>query len=108
MTLRSMPCDGCGGDCEDSLCQSWQQWFLSGWERMNRYYAWHQMDRKGREESHFTYELPHIVASPCDGCRCESWCDTPCSLRLKWWDERMELIRRRACRGADTKAEPVR
>ena len=32
---------------------------------------------------------------PCPGCPCEPWCDTPCSLRLRWWDDRMALLRRK-------------
>lgn len=107
MTLRpGMPCDGCGEDCRSSFCQLWQEWFLQGWAAMNRFYAWQKEDARGKK--HFTYELPHMQESPCEGCHCESWCDTPCSRRLKWWDERMDIIRRRAGHGTDTKAKPVR
>ena len=102
------PCDDCPEGCENRNCQSWQNWFVQGWEAMNRFYAWHQMDKKGYQSRCFTYELPHMAASPCKGCCCESWCDTPCALRLKWWDERMARIRRRINRGVERQTETVR
>ena len=89
------PCKLCRrSDCEEMDCGRWQMWFLESWAAVNRY-AWAQMDEKGRQEPKgFVYGLPHENKSPCEGCLCESWCDTPCSLRLKWWDARIGRYRR--------------
>ena len=90
------PCKLCRRqDCEETACGKWQVWFLESWAAVNRY-AWAQMDEQGRQEPKgFVYGLPHEDRSPCDHCLCSAWCDTPCSLRLKWWDARMGRIRRR-------------
>lgn len=91
---KNIPCKVCRlRDCQDMDCQRWQQWFLEGWGDVHRY-AWEQMDRQGkRERSKFCYELPHLQRSPCDGCVCEGWCDTPCAKRLNWWDRRIHAKR---------------
>ncbi len=93
---RKRPCKLCRRrECKEMECGRWQAWFLESWAAVNRY-AWAQMDEKGRQEpKRFVYGLPHEYKSPCEGCLCEGWCDTPCSLRLKWWDARMGRIRRR-------------
>ena len=90
------PCKTCRMTCWDEMeCGKWQVWFLESWAAVNRY-AWAQMDELGRQEPKgFVYGLPHEDRSPCDHCLCSRWCDTPCSLRLKWWDARMGRIRRR-------------
>ena len=90
------PCNGCRMvRCAEKNCPRWQDWFLERWEGMNRY-LWAEVDAQGRREPEkFVYEMPHLIKSPCDGCPCEDWCDTPCSLRIKWWDARMGLLRRR-------------
>ena len=90
------PCKVCRRpDCQEKDCGRWQIWFLESWAAVNRY-AWAQMDELGRQEPKgFVYGAPHEYKSPCAHCLCEKWCDTPCSLRLKWWDARMGQIRRR-------------
>lgn len=95
---KGSPCKMCRKcDCEDVRCGRWQVWFLESWAAVNRY-LWAQMDEQGRQEPKgFVYELPHMVKSPCEGCLCKAWCDTPCSQRLKWWDKRVRpLAERRA------------
>ena len=89
------PCRLCRRtECEEKECGRWQMWFLESWAAVNRY-AWAQMDEMGRQEPKgILITLPHEVKSPCIGCMCESWCDTPCSLRLKWWDARIGRLRR--------------
>ena len=93
---ENRPCAVCRRtDCEEMNCERWQVWFLESWAAVNRY-AWARVDEAGRQEpAHFLYELPHRIQSPCRGCPCRSWCDTPCSLRLKWWDCRMDVLRRK-------------
>ena len=93
---RQRPCNACRkGQCPEMDCPAWQVWFLESWARVN-HYAWAKRDELGREEpANFCYELPHMVKSPCQGCMCEAWCDTPCSLRIKWWDARVGRLRKR-------------
>ena len=93
---KARPCNSCRmRQCDELQCPKWQVWFLDSWAALNRY-AWARMDELGRqEETCFTYELPHMVKSPCDSCRCNGWCDKPCSLRIKWWDARMGQMRRK-------------
>ena len=94
--FRNRPCKLCRQRvCLEENCQRWQEWFLASWEAVHRY-AWEQMDALGRREAGcFRYELPHGLASPCDGCVCSPWCDTPCARRVNWWDDRMVGIRRK-------------
>lgn len=94
MTMyKKNPCADCWDlCCPEMECPKWQVWFLESWAAVNRR-AWYLMDQQGRgEPEKFQYELPHMVRSPCVDCRCSPWCDTPCSQRLKWWDQR---VRRR-------------
>ena len=107
ITLRpGKPCHGCREDtCDQELCRLWQDWFMQGWAAVNRF-AWKQMDDRGKNR--FTYELPHLEKSPCTGCPCGAWCDTPCSQRLRWWDLKMAAIRGRMKNGTDTQAAAVR
>jgi len=92
---RLRPCNACRlRQCEELECPKWQTWFLESWARVNQY-AWAQMDELGREEPRsFVYGLPHEYKSPCETCRCSDWCDTPCSLRIKWWDARIGRLRK--------------
>lgn len=94
MQYQKNPCRDCWQvQCDGMECPKWQVWFLEAWADVNRY-AWEQMDALGRQEPEkFRYELPHMVRSPCRGCRCEEWCDRVCSLRAKWWDERMGNVK---------------
>jgi hypothetical protein len=84
---QNSPCRQCRKcQCEEEKCGRWQMWFLESWAAVNRY-AWAVQDELGRQEPRgFVYELPHMVKNPCLGCKCEAWCDTPCSARLKWWN----------------------
>ena len=93
---KHRPCRLCRKrDCPQEGCEAWQDWFLESWEGFNAY-SWRQMDSLGRQEpTHFIYELPHLQKSPCEACRCRSWCDRPCSLRLQWWDHRIRRVERR-------------
>ena len=90
MRYQEKPCKTCRMQlCRETECEKWQQWFLEAWGAVNAY-AWAQRDELGRQEPKgFVYELPHMVKSPCAGCLCERWCDTPCSARLRWWDQRV-------------------
>lgn len=61
---------------------------------------WHERDAQGREPQEFVVMHPLDRAAwlkngPCEGCPCEPWCDTPCSLRLRWWNDVVGVVRRR-------------
>lgn len=90
------PCVTCRKPvCNAEQCLRWRAWFLESWAAVNRY-AWAVRDEMGREEPKvFVYCQPHMVKSPCAFCPCESWCDVPCSLRIKWWDARIGSLRRK-------------
>ena len=93
MRFLKSPCRQCqeAEQCE-SMCVEGYDWFLESWEGFNRY-LWAVMDAQGRQQKKLRYELPHMVKSPCEGCLCNRWCDTPCSQRLAWWDAR--VVRKR-------------
>ena len=90
------PCNSCRQPiCHGQNCPRWQSWFLEAWEGIHRS-LWLEMDAQGRmEQRKFYYDQPHMIKGPCDTCGCRDWCDVPCSLRRKWWDGQMEILRRR-------------
>lgn len=89
------PCSTCGAtECLGVECEEWRADFSDRWDRsckVLRDHAWAQADNSGKAS--FRYCLPHEVKDPCENCVCREWCDTPCSLRLNWWNYRMALIR---------------
>lgn len=97
---KQRPCRVCRKkNCPMEGCEVWRDWFSESWGAVNAY-AWRCMDELGRREpTHFCYDQPHMIKSPCHGCRCAAWCHTPCSLRLRWWDQRMAAVRRRLGKG---------
>ena len=93
------PCDCCSTPCEGLPCDNWQRWFVKKWNSTTRKIhrcLWKKMDNIGKQGYHrkFRYALPHEYTDPCKECICRQWCDTPCSLRLKWWDVSMARIRK--------------
>ena len=99
------PCSACSkGLCEDRECQLWQNWFLHKWDIARKQIqscVWNKIDLQGKKA--FCYLLPHELEDPCATCVCKNWCDTPCSLRLNWWDNRMAQIRRTLSAQTDRK-----
>ena len=90
------PCFTCRQPvCTELHCPRWKAWFLESWAAVN-HYGWAVRDELGREEPRvFVYDQPHMIKSPCCGCPCAGWCDTPCSLRIKWWDARIGALKRK-------------
>lgn len=99
------PCVSCSKNlCEDRECPQWQAWFSQNWTAATKQIqssAWNEIDRRGRQS--FCYYLPHELKDPCSNCVCKDWCDTPCSLRLAWWNNRMAQIRATLSATADGK-----
>lgn len=92
---KKSPCTTCNRDlCEDRECGLWQHWFLQSWNAATKQIqssVWNEIDRRGKQS--FCYYLPHELKDPCSNCVCKDWCNTPCSLRLAWWNNRMAQIR---------------
>ena len=88
-------CITCSKDlCESRGCPQWQAWFSQSWNaatKQIRSCVWNEIDRRGKQS--FCHYLPHELKDPCSTCVCKDWCDTPCSLRLAWWNNRMAQIR---------------
>lgn len=94
------PCEDCLHPlCERHACEKWETWFAKCWNtaaRKIRDYFWQKRDDLGKQRHprYFYYALPHEQCNPCDKCICAAWCNTPCSLRLHWWDVSMARLRR--------------
>ena len=62
-------------------------------------YRWRKSGKKV-EDVPFRHVHPDvwrrwIAEGPCRGCPCAPHCDEICALRAAWWDDRMELLRRK-------------
>ena len=61
-------------------------------------YNWSVRDQYGREEPAVMHpvQCEHwLEQGPCKGCPCEGRCNPVCALRARWWDARMERLRKR-------------
>lgn len=90
------PCRNChAAECTGVECEAWREDFAARWDQTCqdlREKTWRHVDQSGKNA--FRYELPHEVKDPCKTCICQAWCNTPCSLRLKWWNICMRFLRR--------------
>lgn len=60
-------------------------------------YEWSLRDEMGREEPGFVHPDAYrrwLDRGPCVDCPCESRCNEVCHLRAKWWDARMDRLRK--------------
>lgn len=60
-------------------------------------YQWSRRDELGREEPGLVHPNAYrrwLEEGPCVNCPCELRCNAICSLRAKWWDAKMEKVRR--------------
>lgn len=103
------PCEICQNCLSKDLgCAQWKRWFMESWGTsigIIRAYLWRQRDDLGKQKHPrcFYYSLPHEQEDPCLKCNCAVWCDTPCSLRLHWWDVTMERLRKTLLENPDQK-----
>ena len=61
-------------------------------------YNWAVRDELGREEPRVVHPVQYeawLEHGPCKGCPCAVGCRQVCSLRARWWDARMERLRRK-------------
>lgn len=60
-------------------------------------YAWSVRDELGREEPRLVHPAMYeawMEHGPCRGCPCELRCDEICSLRARWWDARVQRLKK--------------
>jgi hypothetical protein len=98
------PCDKCekAARC-DKWCLDWEIRYRYRQNQINAY-AKRAMVKAlpVQDDTKFRYEHPddnrrYLRTSPCEGCIVAEYCDTPCPVYLKWWDERMAWFRRKLC-----------
>ena len=96
------PCDTCqdAASCKHSYgCADWQIRYRYRQKQINAY-ASNLLQAKVTEQTKFYYQHPdevrrYLADGPCKGCKAEQVCNVPCPVYLRWWDARMQMIRRR-------------
>lgn len=93
------PCDACAVCTNTIGCEAWRIRFRYRQKQINAY-ARKIAPPKQENRQVFRYEHPDIIGrylekGPCEYCDAEKICDTPCVLYWRWWDARMEWLRRR-------------
>ena len=91
------PCISCAKvlNCKNiSCCHDYKKWLNSWWKYFQG------MFRKPVKRDKFRYEHPdrirrQLQKSPCDKCRIAETCDRPCQEYLRWYDARMEVVRKK-------------
>lgn len=95
------PCLKCAkqDDCNKiNACKRYEMWVRTWWKWFNG----RLQERKAREKNrvYFCYAHPdetrrYLMTSPCKGCAMEKDCETPCKKYLRWYDARMEIVRKK-------------
>lgn len=80
-------------------CSDWLTWFRWWWKRFHTYPAKAPIT-KTTDRDKFYYAHPDEIRRalkkhPCEGCRNEKCCDTPCAAYLAWYDARMAVARKK-------------
>lgn len=96
------PCDKCSdvSCCQFAYgCREWQIRYRYRQKQINAYAKKILSDVDIREK--FKYFHPdefqtYIAKGPCKLCDNKERCETPCKLYWKWWDERMQIARKKA------------
>lgn len=107
MTLRKKqgypsPCETCekAESCKMGFgCAAWQIRYRYRQKQINAF-AQKILQAKPTGETMFAYRHPdetrrYLAYGPCNGCKAEQVCNTPCPAYLRWWNARMELTRRK-------------
>lgn len=101
MTYPS-PCEKCTrSSCNvggSTGCDAWQIRYLYRQKQINAY-ARKVCQPKVVISAKFCCRHPdeerrYLQHSPCEGCKINKICNTPCAAYLQWWDARMEWVRR--------------
>lgn len=97
------PCDSCTtAVCPDKRCERWRIRYLWRQKRINAK-AKQLVGSVRVKQNAWVYMHPdeyrrYLEKDPCEGCICEKLCDRPCPRRMAWWEEKMEVVRRRCGR----------
>ena len=91
------PCNRCEKDCPYTLCAEYQKYIRWWWKRFK--VIFHQ-PVQDRNQEKFIYAHPdqvrrYLEEGPCKGCRIKDTCDTACKAYARWWDARMEIVRKK-------------
>lgn len=96
------PCDSCEKACSQGRgCERWRIRYLYRQKQINLYTTKSRPTVCAKDNTeYFCYEHPdtvreYIENGPCKGCYFEKTCDTPCGAYLRWWDVRMEWLRKK-------------
>lgn len=79
------PCDSCPKTSCRQGCSRWKIRYLYRQKQINAY-------AKSQGEKPLKIEFSR---SPCSNCTAQEYCDYPCKGYLRWYNSRMEAIRRR-------------
>lgn len=94
------PCETCTrSEYGCTGCDPWRQYYGQKQSRINAY-ARQLYQPRVASSTKFCYAHPDEVRrylrhSPCESCQANNICDTPCAAYLRWWDARMEYMRRK-------------
>ena len=90
------PCTVCAKAeiCKTNGCGEYRKWVNSWWKFFKG------MFRKPVKRDKFRYEHPdhirqYLQKGPCDKCKAADLCDNPCQAYLRWYDARMEIVRKK-------------
>lgn len=97
----SDPCRGCPRfpqECHSDGCKRWRNYYLERQAMINGYalanFGRPAIDTEELRQNPEKFQ-DYLRRSPCQNCRAEEHCDTPCAAYLQWWDERMGWVRRK-------------
>lgn len=98
MTYPS-PCDSCPRCFATNGCDAWRIRYRYRQRQINAY-ARKICQPQPVEVKAFCYAHPdevrrYLQHSPCEGCKVNKICDTPCAAYLQWWDAWMGWFRRK-------------
>ena len=95
------PCETCGKDYGCPGCSAWETRYRYRQKQINAY-AQRMTQRPVAKlpGNKFCYDHPDHVRqwlkeSPCKGCSTELFCDKPCEIYLRWYNARMEIVRKK-------------
>lgn len=95
MARYPSPCDKCKlkDNCTRyRTCQPWKTRYLYRQAQINAFAE--RLQKKPPASS--IRKRKTIPEGPCGTCQYSETCNRPCSARLNWWDQRMQLLRKKA------------
>lgn len=97
------PCDKCAyyrPYCANfKKCEEYCKWVNTWWKHFRNSFA-QAVQPKVITGNKFIYLHPdqarkYLMDGPCKACRAGEFCDTPCRAYLRWWDDRMQITRKK-------------